>query len=74
MEQISLDELLALTQQDRINHKPLRDRLIEFAGGDPEKIKGILFRCDYAIMTHKNDNDCRIIKDTVTEVISTLNK
>ena len=44
MEQISLDELLALTQRDKINRKPLKDRLVEFANGDPEKIMGILFR------------------------------
>ncbi len=74
MEQLTMDELLALTQQDRINRKPLRDRLAQFANGDPEKIKGILSRCDYFIMLHKNEADCRIIKDTVEEVIAALVK
>ena len=72
MEQISLDELLALTQRDKINRKPLKDRLVEFANGDPEKIKGILFRCDYFIMLHKNEADCQIIKNTVEEVMAAL--
>lgn len=74
MEQLSMDELLELTQQDRINLKPLKDRLIAFANGDPEKIQGILFRCDYFIMTHQNENDCLIIKDTVKEVMLALGK
>lgn len=70
MEQITMDELLELVQQDRINRKPLKDRLVEYANGDPEKIKGIIFRCDYSIMTHKNENDCQIIKDMVEEVMT----
>jgi hypothetical protein len=74
MEQITLDELLELTRQDRISRKPLMDRLAEFANGDPERIKGILFRCDYSIMSHKNENDCQIIKDTVEEVLAGLSK
>lgn len=72
MTQLSLDELLALIQLDRNSRKPLRDRLIAFADGDPEKIKGILSRCDYFIMLHKNEADCQIIKSTVEEVITAL--
>ena len=74
MEQITMDELLELTQQDRISRKLLKDRLVEFANGDPQKIKDILFRCDYSIMLHKNENDCRIIKDIVEEVMAELKK
>ena len=74
MEQLSLDELLELTQQDRSSLKLLRDRLFAFANGDPERIKSILFRCDYFIMLHKNEADCRIIKNKVEEVMETLKK
>lgn len=74
MEQLSLDELLELTQQDRSSLKLLQDRLFAFANGDPERIKGILFRCDYFIMLHKNEADCRIIKNTVEEVMEALKK
>ncbi len=72
MDPISIDELLALTAQNRSSREPLKNRLKEFAGGDSQRIKDLKSRCDYFIMMHKNEQDCRIIKDTVEEVIKEL--
>lgn len=72
MDTISMDELFELIKQDRITLKPLKSRLKDFANGDPQRIRDIKSRCDYFIMTHKNEQDCRMLKDTVEEVMSEL--
>ncbi len=50
---ISIDELLELTAQDRSSLEPLKSRLKEFSGGDPNRLRDIKSRCDYFIMMHK---------------------
>lgn len=61
-----------MTEKNRINREPLKNRLMEYADGGLDKIKDILSRCDCFSMLHNNEQDCRIIKDTVEEVRTEL--
>jgi len=70
MENISISELLELTK-DMNDHKILKNKLVEYANGNADKLKDIRFRCDYFITVEKG-HGYLIIKDMIEEVLSEI--